>query len=83
MFEVLESMYGPFASSMGVDLPLAIGIVAAVSLWDVVWKFLGMWRAAKNNSVPWFICLGIFNTVGILPILYLYVFSKNKSKRKK
>jgi hypothetical protein len=41
-----------------------------------------MWKAAKNGSVAWFIALMIFNTVGILPILYLYVFSKNSKAKK-
>lgn len=80
MMQVLESIYGPMASSIGVNLPLLISVVAVISIWDVVWKFMGMWRAAQKKSLVWFICLGIFNTVGILPILYLYVFSKKGKK---
>jgi hypothetical protein len=57
-------------------------VIIIVSLWDIFWKLKGMWKAAKNGSVAWFIALMIFNTVGILPILYLYVFSKNSKAKK-
>ncbi|MHA1279748.1 MAG: DUF5652 family protein, partial [Candidatus Helarchaeota archaeon] len=32
--------------------------------------------AARNSHVVWFIIIAIFNTVGILPILYIFLFSK-------
>jgi uncharacterized membrane protein YedE/YeeE len=57
-------------------------IIGIIMVWDSVWKLFGMWRAVKNNSVPWFIVIALFNTLGIIPILYLYVFGKKKvSKR--
>ena len=56
-----------------------IVIIVILALWDGVWKAIGMWKAARNGSVAWFIALMIFNTVGILPILYIYVFSKKDS----
>lgn len=45
-------------------------------IWTAVWKGVSMWHAARKNSVAWFIVLLVFNTVGILDILYIYVFSK-------
>ena len=48
-------------------------------LWSVVWKGLALWKAAHEESKPWFVALLIINTVGILEILYLYVFSKKSS----
>jgi hypothetical protein len=50
-----------------------------VVVWTFVWKGLALWKAARSGSKPWFIVLLIVNTVGILEILYLYVFSR-KSK---
>ncbi len=44
--------------------------------WTSIWKFVALWKAAKKDSLPWFIILAIFNTMGILEILYVYVFSK-------
>jgi len=59
-----------------------IVLFAAIAIWDLVWKFLGMWKTAKRNSPIWFVCMGIFNTLGILPILYLYVFSREKKRKR-
>jgi hypothetical protein len=47
-------------------------------IWTVVWKLLALWKSAKNNSVIWFIILGVINTAGILEILYIFIFSKMK-----
>ena len=55
-----------------------IWLFGAVALWEAVWKAFALWRAAKNDSVPWFVVLTVFNTIGILPILYLFVFGKKK-----
>jgi hypothetical protein len=30
--------------------------------------------------LAWFICIAIFNTVGILPIIYLLIHRKEKSE---
>ncbi len=59
------------------DLNIVYPIVLIV-LWDVVWKGFALWKAGRNNDKVWFICLMIFNTIGVLPLLYLFVFSKKK-----
>ncbi len=51
-------------------------ILLLLSLWEGVWKAIAMWKAAKNNHLAWYICILIFNTVGILPIVYLKFFQK-------
>jgi hypothetical protein len=43
--------------------------------WVIVWKGLALWKAAQQDSKPWFIVLLMVNTLGILEILYIYVFS--------
>ncbi|MFA6089692.1 MAG: DUF5652 family protein [Candidatus Woesearchaeota archaeon] len=60
-----------------------IFLIIVLLVWETIWKFMGMWRASKNNSKGWFVVIGILNTLGILPILYLYVFGKKKSSTKK
>jgi hypothetical protein len=40
-------------------------------VWELVWKGFALWKAARNNHIVWFVCIMIFNTVGILPIIYL------------
>lgn len=47
-------------------------------IWELVWKGIALWKAAKNNQFNWFITLLILNTVGILPIIYIQFFQKNK-----
>jgi len=47
-------------------------------IWSVVWKGIALWKAAKNEDLGWFVVLLVVNTVGILEILYIYVFSKKK-----
>ena len=60
-----------------------ISIIIIVALWNIVWKGMALWKAAKNNSKSWFIFLLIINTLGILEILYIYYFSKKKNKNNK
>ena len=45
--------------------------VVILVLWEVVWKAIAMWKSARKNQLAWFVCIAIFNTVGILPIVYL------------
>lgn len=66
------------------------GLAAAFSflllpliVWSLFWKGWALWRAAKNDSKGWFIALLILNTLGILEILYIFVFGSKKSSRKR
>lgn len=47
----------------------------ALFAWTIVWKGLALWRAAQKAQKWWFAAFLLVNTVGILEILYLYVFS--------
>lgn len=47
-------------------------------VWDLVWKGISLWKAARNGQKNWFIALMIINSVGILPILYLKFFQKKR-----
>ena len=53
-------------------------LIVILVLFDSVMKLIALWRAARNNHLIWFICLAIFNTIGILPIVYL-VLNKQKA----
>ena len=64
--------FGQFSAGTGF-------LVAIVLIWSLVWKGLALWKAAREGSKPWFVILLVINTVGILEILYLYVFSKSKT----
>lgn len=47
---------------------------------DLILKGFGCFKAARNNQVNWFVAILIFNTGGILPLLYLKFFQKDKNK---
>jgi len=58
---------------------LAFTLVIIGALWEVVWKGIALWRAARHGHQIWFIFLLIVNSVGILPIIYIVFFSKKKA----
>jgi hypothetical protein len=61
------------------NTPLLVSFCIAIillAIWDGVWKLIALWKSARNGQLAWFICLAIFNTAGILPILYLLLFRK-------
>jgi hypothetical protein len=55
-----------------------IPVIIILAVWDAVWKLIAMWKAAQNKHLAWFICIFIFNTLGILPIIYILI-NQNKS----
>ncbi|MBS3076086.1 hypothetical protein J4429_06565 [Candidatus Pacearchaeota archaeon] len=59
-----------------------MAIMIIVSVWSLIWKGFALWKASKKNHKFWFIAILILNTVGILEILYIYVFSKMNFKNK-
>ena len=55
-------------------------VVWLLIIWSAIWKGIALWKAARNSAKAWFIILLIVNTVGILEILYIFVFSKKKGE---
>jgi hypothetical protein len=53
-------------------------VVLLAVLWALSWKGVALWKATKNNHKWWFIALLVINTLGILEILYIFVFGKRK-----
>ena len=52
-------------------------------IWSLAWKGIALWKCGRQNQLVWFIFILIFNTVGILPIVYLLFFQKSKKTAKK
>ncbi|MCH8244477.1 hypothetical protein IIB97_01155 [Patescibacteria group bacterium] len=52
--------------------------LTAVALWTLPFKGVALWRAAGRREKKWFIVLLVFNTLAILEIIYIFVFSKRK-----
>ncbi len=53
-------------------------VIILILLWTVPWKGFALWRAARNNHRWWFGVLLVVNTLAILEILYIFVFSRKK-----
>jgi methionyl-tRNA synthetase len=60
--------------------PLVAFGIGILAVWVICWKGFALWKAAQNNSKPWFIALLLINSVGILEIIYLFFFSKKKEQ---
>jgi hypothetical protein len=60
-----------------------LGIIVLLILiaWETVWKGIALWRCGRNNQIAWFVVVLIFNTVGILPIVYLVFFQKKRRSK--
>jgi methionyl-tRNA synthetase len=55
-----------------------VALIVALAISDMVWKGIGLWKAGRNAQLGWFVCIFIFNTVGILPIVYVKFFQKKR-----
>lgn len=54
-------------------------LITAIILWELLWKAIALWKAARLGDKVWYILILILNTVGILPICYI-IFKKNAHK---
>jgi hypothetical protein len=52
--------------------------VPGLLLWEIFWKGLALWHSGRRGQAVWFIVLIVVNTVGILPIIYLFAVAKLK-----
>lgn len=55
-------------------------ILTIAVFWSLAWKGWALWRAARNEAKVWYVVLLLVNTLGILEILYIFVFSKHDSQ---
>jgi len=74
-----------------------LAFIIIISIWSLIWKGMALWKCGRNNQLAWFVIILIFNTAGILPIVYLLFFQpkavakrgvqtkvvKKRTKRKK
>ena len=72
---MMNQWYGQSSFPFNSNLTVVIVIVA---LWTLFWKGCALWMAAKNHKKGWFLALLIFNTVGVLEIIYIFFVAKKK-----
>ena len=71
-----QAMWGSLLGNQGGFVAGMSGLLIVIVMWSLIWKGLALWRAARNNSPIWFVVLLVVNTIGILEILYYFIFSK-------
>jgi len=73
-----------YLETMALQSGISLPFLAIILIWIATWKLLALWKSARKGSIIWFIVLALINTVGILEILYIFIFSEigKKNKRK-
>ena len=56
-------------------------ILILLAILDIALKIWTAWLSARRNQLVWFICIFLFNTAGILPVIYLLMFGTKLKKR--
>ena len=51
---------------------LSMPVFSILLAWCLLWKAIALWKAARRRQRVWYVVLLIINTVGILPIIYIF-----------
>ena len=46
-------------------------LIFVIVIAELILKGITLWKSARNNQPVWFLVILIFNTAGILPLIYL------------
>ncbi|MEK6881400.1 MAG: DUF5652 family protein [Nanoarchaeota archaeon] len=58
------------------QMGIPIWFLITVIIWNLIWKLPALWISARKRQIIWFIVLAFVNTMGILEILYIFIFSR-------
>ena len=65
-----------YLNELAAQLGVSLWLLVVIFIWSAVWKLMSLWKSARKEHLVWFIVLALFNSVGILEILYIYIFSE-------
>lgn len=51
-------------------------LIVVLAIWQLPWKGIAMWKAARKKHLVWFIIFLLVNTAAILEIIYLVIHRK-------
>ena len=51
-------------------------VLLAIVAWTLPWKAYALWKASKRGEKKWFVALLVLNTLAVVEILYIFIFSK-------
>lgn len=74
-------LYNTIFSNLGIPIAMVL-LFAVIMVWECIWKGIGLWKSGIHKQLGWFIGIFIFNTLGILPIIYLLFFQKKSEVRR-
>ena len=63
------------------DWQLMLAGIVLLIIWELVWKGIALWHAARMGKTVWFIALLLVNSVGILPLFFLWYTRKQRGAR--
>jgi len=55
--------------------------IILLAVWTLPWKGVALWRSARQKEKRWFIIFLLVNTLAVLEILYIFIFSKSKKAK--
>lgn len=61
------------------EIKIILGIFVFMEL---ILKGFALWRAARRGDKVWYIAILIFNTLGLLPLVYLIITRKKDDANK-
>ena len=79
----METLFTQLAASgaanhFGLSARVIAITLITLTVWSLIWKGVALWFAARNYQKGWFIALLILNTLGILEIIYLLFFRRDR-----
>ena len=51
-----------------------------IQIWQLTWKGVSLWKAARNKHTGWFIALLLIHLAALIDIIYIFYFSEPKRK---
>ncbi len=58
----------------------AFWTLVAIQLWELPWKGIALWKAARNKHMGWFVALMLVHLAGLIDIVYIFYFSDTRKK---
>jgi hypothetical protein len=56
----------------------AMGVIGGLFAWDLTWKLIALWKAARRRRLDWYLPLALINSVGVLPMIYIFAVSPHQ-----
>jgi len=58
-----------------------LATIIILILWETTWKLIGLWKSARNDQIGWFMVIGLINSLGIIPLVYIGFFQRKPIRR--